>query len=149
MTKRILLALAVSVGMSAAAATGPDLFECSGHDLTVYYTTTSFTGQPTFGLSRSGQQAMSRLGKEISSQRTLVGNLVSIQTQSVPDLKTVSATLVVPTIHMPDHQPEVEFETVLITTESRTSIAGPQIVQGVVNPSQYEKVTCKAKIVIF
>jgi hypothetical protein len=146
--KKLSVLVAGLMGMSAfAAPVQPNLFECRGQGVEVGFTTTSFQGKPTFSLKQNGQSTH-RTGDELRQVKTVAGTLVSVNLRYVPDLKTDSATLVVPHINIRDHE-EVKFGTMLILTSSRTSIGGPGLVQGVINPSSYVPVSCTAKHVQF
>ena len=144
-----LLVLLLLVGVSAVAAPkAPNLFTCKADGIDLTYSTSNFSGQPQFSVKINRNQ-YSKSGKNISVEKTSLGNVVSITKRSIPDLKSETVSLVVPSINLDDRTKEVEFETTLVETEHKTSIGGPQLVSGILNPSKYTTVTCVAKSVVF
>ena len=122
---------------SAAAATPttttavtPNLFTFSGRrdDTQVVFSTTSITGQPQFNY-HDDTRDVSASGDEITVERTALGTLVTVTLDSVPDLHTVTATLVLPDLGGLSG-PVTHFGTFLVLTENRTSIGGPALVTG-------------------
>jgi len=132
-----------------ALATPPNLFECKGTDAVVGYSTSSFSGAPTFNVKTGSEDSRNYLGNQIRTQDSVVGKLVTVTKLAVPDLKVVTDTLVVPGINLTDRITEVAFDSVLIETTSRTSIAGPTLVQGLAQSSQFLPVHCTARKVFF
>src|ERR1041384_676678 len=83
----------------ATAATQANLFElsCSGIDVT--YSTSSFAGPPQ--LSYSGPEGdLNFSGGEIETQPTALGDEVTVTLESVPDLHTITFTLLLPSIRL-------------------------------------------------
>jgi hypothetical protein len=119
---------------AAAAATPsavtPNLFTFSGRrdDAQVTFSTTSITGQPQFTY-HDDTRDVSATGDEITVERTVLGTLVTITLETVPDLHTVTATLVLPDLGGLSG-PVTHFATFLVLTENRTSIGGPALVTG-------------------
>ncbi len=129
----------------------PNLYELESIDLNtrdtrIIYSTSGFTGEPNFNY-KDAQREKSFTGKEIRTQNTEIGILVTVELEAVPDLKTLTATLLVPGINLEDSASP--FKTILLLTVNRTSIAGPSLVKG---PWQtYETVALQgtAKSVLF
>ena len=122
---------------SAAAATPttttavtPNLFTFSGRrdDTQVVFSTTSITGQPQFSY-HDDTRDVSVSGDDITVERTALGTLVTITLETVPDLHTVTATLILPDLGGLSG-PVTHFGTFLVLTENRTSIGGPALVTG-------------------
>ena len=119
---------------AAAAATPtavtPNLFTFSGRrdDTQVTFSTTSITGQPRFG-SHDDTRDVSATGDEITVERTVLGTSVTVTVEAVPDLHTVTATLVLPDLGGLSG-PVTHFATFLVLTENRTSIGGPALITG-------------------
>ena len=118
----------------AAAATPsavtPNLFTFSGRrdDTQVTFSTTSITGQPQFSY-HDDTRDVSATGDEITVERTVLGTSVTITVEAVPDLHTVTATLVLPDLGGLSG-PVTHFGTFLVLTENRTTIGGPALITG-------------------
>ena len=118
----------------AAAATPtavtPNLFTFSGRrdDTQVTFSTTSITGQPQFSY-HDDTRDVSATGDEITVERTVLGTFVTVTLETVPDLHTVTATLVLPDLGGLSG-PVTHFATFLVRTEDRTSIGGPALITG-------------------
>lgn len=112
------------------SAVTPNLFTFSGRrdDTQVTYSTTSITGQPQFTY-HDDTRDVSATGDEITAERTVLGTLVTVTLETVPDLHTVTATLVLPDLGGLSG-PVTHFGTFLVLTENRTSIGGPALVTG-------------------
>ncbi len=133
--------------MAANAATvTPNLYDCKGQGVKVSFSTSSFEGKPHFNITQNGQTHNFR-GEELRATKSVLGTLVTVNLGYTPDLKTDSASLVVPNINLEGN--ELDFGSMLILTTTRTSIAGPALVRGVINPSSYIPVSCKARHVFF
>jgi hypothetical protein len=68
-------------------------------------------------------------GDEIRKDQTVLGKLVTVDLESVPDLHTITLTLVVPSINLGDETRQ-KFKTLAIRTTTHTSIGGPALVEG-------------------
>ena len=129
----------------ATATQTANLFElqCDGTQIT--YSTSSIDGRPR--LSYSGPEGdLSFAGAEIDTQPTALGTEVTVTLETIADLRTVTATLLLPSFRL-DADDESEFETLAIKTTSHTTIAGPPV-----GPAQtYEAIALHgvAKAVVF
>jgi hypothetical protein len=119
-----------SAAVTTPTAVTPNLFTFSGRrdDTQVVFSTTSITGQPQFNY-HDDTQDVSASGDDITVERTALGTLVTITLETVPDLHTVTATLVLPDLGGLSG-PVTHFGTFLVLTENRTSIGGPALVTG-------------------
>jgi len=107
----------------AQATETANLFELSCSDTQITYSTTSFAGPPQFSYSGPhGDHTFS--GDEIGTQRTALGTEVTVTLESVPDLQTVTLTVVLPDVDATTGE-EYSFKTVGIFTTNHTTIAGP------------------------
>lgn len=89
----------------------------------VTYSTTSLIGVPLVSI---GDQQFS--GDELLIEDTTLGQQVSVVTEQIPDLKTVTFTLIVPTVLLDGTKPaKIEFASV--TATHHTTIAGPPLGQ--------------------
>ena len=109
----------------AQATDAPNLFELSSSydDTQITYSTSSFAGPPQF--SYSGPKGdHSFAGDEIASLQSALGTEVTVTLEAVPDLQTVTLTLVLPDIAIAFGE-EQAFPTIGIFTTTATTIAGP------------------------
>lgn len=100
-----------------------NLFELACADTRVTYSTTSITGTPRFSYSGSmGDHQFA--GDEIETLRTALGTEVTVTLEAIPDLHTITLTLVVPDV-LTTQGGEESLSTVGIFTTNHTTIAGP------------------------
>ena len=98
-------------------------FVLSCGDTDVTYDTTSITGQPL--LSYAGPEGrLSFSGTEIETLDSALGTEVTVTLESVPDLHTITFTLLLPSFRL-RKSGEAAFDTVAIKTTNHTTIAGP------------------------
>jgi hypothetical protein len=112
----------------AIATQTANLFELSCDETQLTFSTSSFAGPPQ--LSYHGPEGdFSFSGDEIDSQATKLGTEVTVTLDSVPDLHTITLTLLLPSFKL-DADGESEFETLAIKTTNHTTIAGPPVGPG-------------------
>jgi hypothetical protein len=100
-----------------------NLFELSCSDTQITYSTSSFAGPPQFSYSGPhGDHTFS--GDEIGTQRSALGTEVTVTLESVPDLHTLTLSVVLPDVDAAMGE-EYSFKTVGIFTTNHTTIAGP------------------------
>ncbi len=100
-----------------------NLFElsCSGTQIT--YSTSSFAGPPRFSYSGpKGDHSFS--DDEIATLDTQLGTEVTVTLESVPDLHTITLTVLIASFRLPEDN-EASFKTLGIFTTNHTTIAGP------------------------
>jgi hypothetical protein len=119
-------------GLAAAATTTaipeqPNLYKLTNRNMHVVYSTTSLTGEPRLSY-RDRNLSLSFAGDEIRVLATEIGQQVTLTLEQVPDLKTVTFTLLIPDINL-KNGPTL-FKTSAITTTHRTTIGGPGLVEG-------------------
>ena len=131
----------------AEPSQAPDKFDLRGMGVSVDYATTSFTGDPTLSYTQGGKTQNFR-GDQIRTQETELGFLVTVTIAATPDLSTTTFTLVVPRVNLPQGQP-VRIRTQGITTVSKTSIGGPDLVSGQVQTYQVTPLVGTASFVWF
>ncbi len=109
--------------MATATTKTANLFELSCADTQVTYSTSSFAGPPQ--LHYTGPEGDLNLsGDEIATQSSALGTEVTVTIESIPDLRTVTATLLLPSFRL-DDSGEATFDTLVIKTTNHTTIAGP------------------------
>jgi hypothetical protein len=108
----------------------PNLFELEGAGQTsIVYSTTSLAGSPQLTY-KEGDNETSFSGDEIrSSRNALFGTLVSVELANRPDQDTVFLVLVLPTVNLGENG-TVKIRTFAVLTTHRTSIGGPDLVDG-------------------
>jgi hypothetical protein len=129
----------------------PNLFVLQGvgpkyKDVQSSYSTSSIAGQPILRYKDS-KGSYSFKGDQIHTQKTEIGTMVMVTLETVPDLRVVTLTLLVPAINLDDSARE--FKTIAIRTTSKTTIGGPRLVKGAVQ--SYEVIDLKgtANSVVF
>jgi hypothetical protein len=116
---------------NAEALAGPEanLFTFTGKNETqIVYSTSSITGEARFTY-RDRTHDRSFSGDGITVTSSPLGTLVTVLLDVIPDLLTLTATLVLPDINLGDRQ-MIRFSAVVILTTSPTTIGGPNLVIG-------------------
>jgi hypothetical protein len=108
----------------AIAEQTANLFELQCDGTRITYSTTSFRGEPQ--LQYSGPEGeLSFAGEEIQTLESALGTEVTVTLESVPDLHTITLTLLLPSFRLDDG--ESKFETLAIKTTTHTTIIGPPV----------------------
>ena len=134
---------------TAAKTNGPpNLFDLRDDRTrtTISYSTSSIGGRPQFGYSDPRLQR-SFQGSEIRTTHSEIGTLVSVTLESIPDLRTLTVTLIVPEINL--ERTEATFATTAILTTHRTSIGGPALVKGAVETYRTISLQGTARVIQF
>ena len=105
----------------------PNLFELRSGSIKIVYSTTSLSGMPLLNYEDS-QRTLAFQGDEIRQSDSEIGHQITVTIEQMPDLRTVTFTLLLPDINL--EGTEIRFRTVGITTITRTSIGGPDLVKG-------------------
>ncbi len=113
----------------APQVTEPNRFELRLGGTTIVYTTSSIAGQPTLSLDEDGN-SRSWSGSEIEREETSLGALVTVTLDFIADFKRDTLSLLLPEIHLPQDGGSSDFTAIVIWTTHRTSIGGPQLVEG-------------------
>jgi hypothetical protein len=101
-----------------------NLFELSSSSIHVTYSSTSILGGPLLSY-RDSQLSLSFRSKDIRIQDTEVGQLISVTLESIPDLKTVTFSLILPVVTVMQQSSGTRIKVVGLTTTEPTTIAGP------------------------
>lgn len=110
--------------VQSANFTQANSFELSGGSIVVSYSSTSISGVPLLNY-RDNNINRNFSGQEISIQETQLGQLITVTLESIPDLRTVTFTLILPLVNLSNRSETVRIKVPGITTTSRTTIAGP------------------------
>jgi hypothetical protein len=105
----------------------PNLFELRSGNIKITYSTSSLSGQPLFTYKHR-RQTLTFHGEEIRQSDSEIGRQITVTIEQIPDLQTVTFTLLLPDINL--EGTETPFRAVGITTITRTSIGGPDLVKG-------------------
>jgi len=107
----------------ATASKQANLFKLSCDGTSIDYSTTSISGKPL--LHYDGPEGeLSFSGDEIESATTALGTEVTVTLDSVPDLHTITCTLLLASLRLGDDD-QSAFDTLAIKTTHHTTIAGP------------------------
>lgn len=126
----------------------PNLFELRGQFTQITYSTTSIDGTPRLSYQKLGTN-LNFSGDEIRVVETEIGNLVTVTIETVPDLRTVTLTVLIPTINLPEGDTETSIDTKAIVTTKRTSIGGPSLVEGQLQTYRVFTLRGRASFVFF
>jgi len=133
----------VSVG---AEAQEPNLFELKGMGIELTYSTTSLSGQPQLTY-KDMKRTLTYSGEEIRQLDSEIGQQVTVTLEYIPDLHTVTLTLILPAINV--EGTGTIFQTYAILTTHLTSIGGPELVKGVLQTYRMKTLRGTARTVIF
>jgi hypothetical protein len=104
--------------------TRANLFELNGNLIHVTYSSTSILGGPLLSY-RDDQRSLSFKGDEIRIQNTELGELITVTLESIPDLKTVLFSILLPIVTVMPQSSGTRIKVPGITTTNPTTIAGP------------------------
>ncbi len=122
----VLLALATGLVETSSAVVKPNIYELSGKRVQVTYSTSSLSGERRLHY-RDRKIDLTFMGDEIRVTPSEIGELVSVTILQVPDLKTVTATVLIPWINLAEEP--VTFKAYLIKTTHQTSIGDADLVR--------------------
>ncbi|HEY5139029.1 MAG TPA: hypothetical protein VIJ25_06880 [Methylococcales bacterium] len=104
--------------------TQANLFELSGNSIHVTYSSTNILGGPILSY-RDNQRSLSFRGKDITVQDSELGQLITVTLEVIPDLKTVTFSLLLPIVTVMPQSSGIRIKVPGITTTDPTTIAGP------------------------
>jgi len=105
----------------------PNLFELRSGNIKITYSASSISG-PSLFTYKHRRQTLTFQGEEIRQSDSEIGRQITVTIEQIPDLRTVTFTLLLPDINLEGTQ--AAFPTLGITTITRTSIGGPDLVKG-------------------
>jgi len=111
-------------GMVMEGFTRATLFELSSKTIQVTYSTTNILGGPIFSY-RDTILSRSFRGEEIRIENTAIGEVVTVTLETIPDLRTVTFSLIVPVVTVMTQSSGTRIRVLGITTTTPTTIAGP------------------------
>jgi len=104
--------------------TRANLFELSGDFIQVTFSSTSILGGPILSY-RDPQRSLSFRGAEIRSQDTELGEFITVTLEVIPDLRTMTFTLILPIVTVMPQSSGLSIRVPGVTTTNPTTIAGP------------------------
>lgn len=125
----------------------PNLFLLSSRNIRIRYQTTSLQGSPEFHYE-DGRVNIDRRGDEIRTEYTGIGQLVTIVVEQVPDLETVTFTVVLPAVNLQERRP-ASLSTLGVVTRDMTTIGGPGLIVGQVQTYDAVELKGTAQLVQF
>ena len=125
----------------------PNFFQLAGGYTQITYSTTGITGQPQFHY-QDQQRDINVTGGDIRSLETEIGTLVTVTLEVIPDLHTLTVSLLVPEINLNEGN-ESPLSTLAILTTHRTSIGGPGLVEGQLQTYEVVALEGTASLVAF
>lgn len=143
----IILIFLVFNKTAIAQVTHPDNYTLDGESFNVTYSTTSIIGVPMLTY-KDAKKRLTFSGNAIRISQTEIGDQVTVTINEVPDLLSVTLTLLIPVINLSDTRP-VKFWTKAIFTTHKTTIGGPNLVKGAVQSYRSEAVIGNASFVYF
>ena len=134
----------------ATATIDANLFEVEGYGVRITYSKTSITGDRRFSYSDKELSLNFSGDDEIRVEEdTALGDLVTVTIEEIPDLRTVTVTLLVPQVNLPQDTKQSPFETDAVYTTNHTTIGGPSLAQGQLKSYKTVKVSGIAQQVAF
>jgi hypothetical protein len=131
-----------------SAGSKANLFTFTGKDDTqIVYSTTGIKGEPQLTY-QDPTRDLSFSGDDIAVTSSPLGTLVTVVLEVIPDLHTLTATVVLPDINLGTRK-VIRFSTVVILTTNLTSIGGPDLVIGPLQTYQVIKLRGVAQHVEF
>jgi hypothetical protein len=104
--------------------TRANLFELSRGSIHVTYSTENVLGGPSLHY-RDAQRNLAFRGGEINAQDTALGELITVTLEAIPDLRTVTFTLILPIVTVRFQSHGLHITVPGVTTTNPTTIAGP------------------------
>ncbi len=145
--KKYLLLVLTALAASSAAATPANFYECRGTKVSASYVTQSLAG--TVLTITVGGTTYKAVNEEILDETTVLGHLLTLTTEVIPDAFTDTLTLLLPDVNLTGFGPKATFATQLFKTRTLTSIGGPQLVDGVIQINRSAPLNCTATTAVF
>lgn len=125
-----------------------NLFSLHNTSLKISYSASSLDGKPQLSYKK-GATTLHFRGSQIRVKQTEIGTLLTVTLKSVPDLRTITFSLLMPLVNVPDNDPTVSVNIKAIETTSKTTIAGPNGVKGQVQTYKLYSLKGTAQSVLF
>jgi hypothetical protein len=145
--KKALVFAFLSIAASSVYAAPANLFSCTGNNATANFTASGFVGD-VLTITMGGKTFTGR-NSEIGTEQTVLGDLLTLTTERIPDLHTDTLTLLLPDVNILNFGGTKSFTTRLMSTRTLSSLAGPQLVDGVIQNNRFISMKCTAELVAF
>ena len=104
-------------------------YDFAGKNVSIFYSTPGPNGGALLSYRWGLKKPLLFGGDEIRVVRTEIAQLVTVTLRQIPDLKTKTFTLLIPSINLNGRNSAL-FETTGFITSHHTTIAGPDVVEG-------------------
>ena len=125
-----------------------NLFELHTLTLQINYSSSGLDGKPQLTYHK-GSTTLTFRGSQLRQKQTEIGTLVTVTLKTMPDARTIFLTVIIPQVNVADDRPDVQVNVKAIETTSKTSIGGPNLVQGQVQSYKVYSLRGTAKSVLF
>jgi hypothetical protein len=120
----------------------PTLFELQGPHTHITFATSDISGVPSLTYRHRAEVRTFR-GSDIRFLNSEIGVLITVTLEAVPDLKTVTLTVLIPAVNVAASR-AATIETHAFRTTARTSIAGPRLLDGQLHVYEAMKLSGRA-----
>jgi hypothetical protein len=110
--------------MEQEGLTRANIFEFFGEAIQVSYASRNVLGGPRLSY-RDPQRSLTFQGDDIRSQETELGELITVTLEAIPDLRTVTFTVMLPIVTVLPESSGLYIRVPGVTTTTPTTIAGP------------------------
>ena len=125
-----------------------NLFDLQNATLKIDFSASSLDGRPQLRY-RKGAVDLNFRGNQIRQKQTEIGTLVSVTLKSVPDSRSIVLSLLLPQVNVPLNHPSAAVSVKAFETTVRTSIGGPNLVNGPVQTYKVYALRGTARSVVF
>jgi hypothetical protein len=146
MNKCLFIVLA-SLSAPSFAAMPVNFYDCQGANASASYVTESRAGT-ILTMTVNGVTYQVK-NDSILDQPTVLGHLLTLTTETIPDLQTDTLTLLLPDVNVSNFGDTAKFATLLFKTRTLSSIGGPTLVEGVIQNNKAIPLKCTATAAVF
>ena len=125
-----------------------NLFELKNAQLKITFSASGLDGKPSLGYHKGATEMQFR-GKQLRMRETEIGTLVSVTLKEVPDAYSSVFSLLIPQVNIPSGEGGVHVLVKGFETRVRSSIGGPNLVNGQVQTYKSVSLSGVAKSVVF
>ncbi len=125
-----------------------NLFELHTFTLKITYSSSSLDGKPQLSYEK-GATSLHFRGNQLRQVKTEIGTLITVTLKTVPDARIVTLSLLLPQVNVSTADLETRVAVKAIETTTRTSIGGPNLVEGQLQTYKVYSLRGKAKSVFF
>jgi len=104
-------------------------YELAGKNISIYYSASDPDNESRLTYRRGAKFSRHFTGDDIRVEHTEIAQLVTVTLHQVADLKTITLSLLIPSVNL-DENHQALFETKALITGHHTTIGGPDWVEG-------------------